>query len=110
MRFPSWFLTVVLGIGLSGCQGAPEPAAEESAVPPPAHSRVTRLDITSREPAFGNRSFGTVGAYEILMGTATAVADPQAPLKRRHRRPRERPAQRRRARGVHVRVRHPQAR
>ncbi len=80
MRFPCWILTVVLGIGLSGCQGAPEPAAEESAAPPPAHSRVTRLDITSREPAFGNRSFGTVGAYEILMGTATAVADPQAPL------------------------------
>ena len=79
MRFRRCVLTVVLGIGLSGCQGAGEPGPEESA-PPPAHSRVTRLDVTSREPAFGGRSFGTAGAYEILLGTATAVADPGAPL------------------------------
>ena len=73
-------LTVVLGIGLSGSPGAGEPAPQESASPQLAHSRVTRLDITSREPAFGGRSFGAVGAYEILLGTATAVADPGAPL------------------------------
>ena len=65
-------------IGLGGCQGAGEPAAEESAAPPPPHSRVTRLDVTSRGPAFGGREFGAAGAYEILMGTATAVADPGA--------------------------------
>ena len=80
MRFRRGLLTVVLGIGLSGCQGAGEPAPEESPSTPRAHSRVTRLDITSREPAFGGRSFGAVGAYEILLGTATAVADPNAPL------------------------------
>ena len=80
MRFRHYLLTVVLGIGLGGCQGAGEPVAEESAAVPLAHSRVTRLDITSREPAFGGRSFGDVGAYEILLGTATAVADPNAPL------------------------------
>ena len=80
MQFRRHLLTVVLGIGLSGSQGAGEPAQTESASPALAHSRVTRLDITSRETAFGGRSFGAVGAYEILLGTATAVADPGAPL------------------------------
>lgn len=79
MRFRRCLWTVVLGLGLAGCQGGGEPAPEESGSVPRAHSRVTRLDITSREPAFGGRSFGDVGAYEILLGTATAVADPHAP-------------------------------
>ena len=80
MQFRRHSLTVVVvvGIGLSGCQGAG--AQQESASPALAHSRVTRLDITSREPAFGGRSFDAVGPYEILLGTATAVADPGAPL------------------------------
>ena len=78
MRFRRQVLTVVLGIGLSGYQGVGE--AQESATPAPEGSRVTRLDITSRGPAFGGRSFGAVGPYEILLGTATAVADPDAPL------------------------------
>ena len=72
-------------------------------------SRVTRLDITSREPAFGGRSFGAVGQYEILLGTATAVADPGAPPRAQDRGYRERPAQRGRAGRVHLRGRHPQA-
>ncbi len=80
MQFRRHLLTVVLGIGLSGSQGAGEPVQKESASPALTHSRVTRLDITSRETAFGGRSFGAVGAYEILLGTATAVADPGAPL------------------------------
>ena len=78
MRFCRLLLTVVLGIGLGGFQGVGE--AQESEPPPLAQSRVTRLDITSREAAFGGRSFGAVGAYEILLGTATAVADPGDPL------------------------------
>ena len=78
MRFRRPVLTVVLGIGLSGYQGVGE--AQESAPPAPEGSRVTRLDVTSRGPAFGGRSFGAVGPYEILLGTATAVADPDAPL------------------------------
>ena len=80
MRFQRYLLTVVLGIGLSGCQGAAQQEPEESASVALAHSRVTRLDITSRERAFGGRSFGEIGAYEILLGTATAVADPHVPL------------------------------
>ena len=77
MRFRRQVLTVVLGFGLSGFQGVAE--AQESVTPTLEGSRVTRLDITSRGPAFGGRSFGDVGAYEILLGTATAVADPGAP-------------------------------
>ena len=78
MHFRRQVLTVVVGIGLSGFHGVGE--AQESATPALAGSRVTRLDITSRGPAFGGRSFGDVGPYEILLGTATAVADPGAPL------------------------------
>ena len=77
MQLRRHLLTIVLGIGLSGCQVAGEQTESAS---PLAHSRVTRLDITSREPAFGGRSFGAVGAYEILLGTATAVADPGSRL------------------------------
>ena len=71
---------VVLGLAISAglaCQGSSvsETASDADSKP---RSRVTRLDITSRRPAFDNHSFGQVGPYEILMGTATAVADPQA--------------------------------
>jgi len=41
-------------------------------------SRVTRLEITSRRPAFGGQSFGASGAYEVLIGQAHAVVDPSA--------------------------------
>jgi hypothetical protein len=41
---------------------------------------VTALEIVSRGPAFGGRSFGAVGPYEILIGRARAVIDPQAGL------------------------------
>ena len=77
MQFLRHVLTVVLAIGLSGFPAAAEQGGPAS--PTLAHSRVTRLDITSREAAFGGRSFGAVGAYEILLGTATAVADPAPP-------------------------------
>ncbi len=78
MRSRHHLLTVVLGIGLGTSHGVGE--AQESATSALEGSRVTRLDITSREPAFGGRSFGAAGPYEILLGTATAVADPAAPF------------------------------
>lgn len=43
-------------------------------------SRITDLEITSRNPAFGGKSFGSVGPYEILIGRAKAVLDPTATL------------------------------
>ena len=60
---------VVVGVA---CQS--QPGSEPGQT---GQSRVTRLDITSRRPAFDGRVFGKVGAYEILVGTATAVADPR---------------------------------
>ena len=82
MLLRRWLGVVVLGLvasgGVVGCgEGQPESQTPTAA---PAHSRVTQLDITSRQPAFGGRSFGEVGPYEILIGTATAVADSQAAL------------------------------
>jgi hypothetical protein len=44
----------------------------------PAKSRLTRLDISSRQAAFGGVAFDGVGPYEILMGRASAVIDPAA--------------------------------
>ena len=84
MRFRVWWVAVVLGLGWSGPAGSGAVAGgqgpEETAAGSPAHSRVVRIEVTSRGPAFGGRSFGAVGPYEILLGTATAVADPSAAL------------------------------
>src|SRR5688572_6195822 len=54
-------------------EGGGQPAPQSS-------SRVTALEIVSRGPAFGGRPFGAVGPYEILIGRARAVIDPQAAL------------------------------
>lgn len=84
MRLRVWWVAVVLGLGWSGLAGSGGAAGgqgpETPAAGSPAHSRVVRLEVTSRGPAFGGRSFGAVGPYEILLGTATAVADPSAAL------------------------------
>lgn len=53
MRFRRQLLTVVVAMGLGAFQGVGE--AQESATPALEGSRVTRLDITSRGPAFGGR-------------------------------------------------------
>ena len=41
-----------------------------------AHAEVTSLDIASRVPALGGRSFGAAGTYEMLTGRATFALDP----------------------------------
>ena len=84
MRLRVWWVAVTLGLGWSGPAGSGAAAGgqgpEAPAAGSPAHSRVVRIEVTSRGPAFGGRSFGAVGPYEILLGTATAVADPSAAL------------------------------
>src|SRR5690349_6414763 len=46
----------------------------------PATARIARLDITSvQSPTFGGTSFGRVGAYEKLVGTAFGEVDPDDP-------------------------------
>jgi Alpha/beta hydrolase domain len=44
-----------------------------------AQARITRIQITKTEPAFGGMSFGTVGPYERLTGKAFGEVDPKAP-------------------------------
>ena len=41
-----------------------------------------RIEISSRTPAFGGRSFGTRGAYEQIVGKAHMRIDPRAPANR----------------------------
>src|SRR5262249_48384132 len=76
MRLLKWTSTVAVFVTLasagSGRSQTTPPAAAK------ALSRVTKLDIMSRRLAFGGKSFGTAGPYEILIGRAHAVADPRA--------------------------------
>jgi Alpha/beta hydrolase domain len=44
-----------------------------------ADARITRIEITKSEPAFGGQSFGAVGAYEHLTGRVTGELDPADP-------------------------------
>jgi hypothetical protein len=44
----------------------------------PASARITRLEITRVEPAFGGRSFGSVGTFERVIGRAYGEVDPRA--------------------------------
>src|SRR5262245_33900349 len=44
-----------------------------------AEARITRIEVTKVEPAFGGQSFGTVGAYERVIGKAYGEVDPRAP-------------------------------
>jgi len=48
---------------------------------PSARARVTQIVITATEqPAFGGKSFGTVGPYERISGHVTGEVDPKLPL------------------------------
>lgn len=41
-----------------------------------ADARITRIEITSRGPAFGGASFGAVGTYERIVGVAYGEVNP----------------------------------
>ncbi len=45
----------------------------------PAQAQVSRFEVIERQPAFGGRSFGEVGAYVLLRGKATLELDPAEP-------------------------------
>lgn len=70
MKLAKWVTTVVVSVTLSAVAGVSGRSQTASPSAPKALSRVTRLDITSRLPAFGGKSFGTAGPYEILIGRA----------------------------------------
>lgn len=42
----------------------------------PVSAQVTRLEVTSREPAAGGQSFGAAGQYEVLRGRVHGEVDP----------------------------------
>jgi hypothetical protein len=47
----------------------------------PAEARITSIVVTTKtSPAFGGQSFGDVGQYEQLDGTASGETDPKYPL------------------------------
>ena len=45
----------------------------------PSEARITRIEITKVEPAFGGQTFGDVGAYERVTGRAYGEVDPSLP-------------------------------
>ena len=57
-----------------------KPRAAQGAAPvrPAAagRSHIARIDITERVRAFGGRSFGSIGQYELILGRAHGLADP----------------------------------
>jgi Alpha/beta hydrolase domain len=44
-----------------------------------AEARITHIEITKTEPAFGGQSFGDIGPYERLTGRVTGELDPADP-------------------------------
>ena len=65
MRLPPAILVAALAIG--------------AALPTTAQARITSIDITKVEPAFGGQRFGAPGAYERVAGKAHGEVDPKAP-------------------------------
>jgi hypothetical protein len=55
-----------------------------------ARAEVTRIEVTARADILGGKSFGTVGAYEKIIGKVYFSIDHASP-QRRHRRCRESP-------------------
>ena len=51
-----------------------------AALPSLSSAAITQIQITSQTPAFGGVSFGAVGPYENLVGTAFGEVDPADPL------------------------------
>lgn len=47
---------------------------------PAADARITQISIATQTPAFGGASFGNVGTYQNLVGTAYGEIDPNDPL------------------------------
>jgi len=46
----------------------------------PAEARITKISISSTAPAYGGATFGSVGAYEFVTGTAFGEVDPLSPV------------------------------
>ena len=62
-----WFGRAVMAFGAIGFMTAE------------AEARITHIEITKTEPAFGGQSFGDIGPYERLTGQVTGELDPADP-------------------------------
>ncbi len=86
--------TLVAFISLAGCNGGGGGSAPPPPPPPPAPAPapvaptgITTISINSatatsepsQNPTFGGTTFGTVGAYRKIVGTATGTVDPNDP-------------------------------
>jgi len=63
LRLAAAGLTVAVVFGVSG-----------------VHARITNIQMASQTPASGGASFGSVGAYENIVGVAFGEIDPDDPL------------------------------
>ncbi|MEJ2204806.1 MAG: alpha/beta hydrolase domain-containing protein [Gemmatimonadota bacterium] len=52
------------------------------AVVTPASAELVRIEVLSRTPFLGGRSFGVAGPYEVIVGRAHFVVDPDLPANR----------------------------
>ncbi|MDQ2734422.1 MAG: hypothetical protein M3Y55_05405, partial [Pseudomonadota bacterium] len=77
-------------ISIAGCGGgsdSPAPAPVTTAPPPPPPTGITTITINSatdatepsQNPTFGGTTFGPVGTYQKIVGTATGTLDPADP-------------------------------
>jgi hypothetical protein len=60
---------------------APAVALAFVSLVPGADARTARIDLSPPTSPFGNTSFGSVGQYEQIDGTAYGEIDPRDPLK-----------------------------
>lgn len=66
-----WTRAALAAPAIALCAAAVAPGAAEA--------KITRIEITKVEPAFGGKSFGSVGAYERVTGKAYGEVDPLEP-------------------------------
>ena len=74
------FGTSLLALSLAGCGGGGGTAASVVATPAPLPQGITKIVINSTQTAvFGGTSFGSVGTYDKIQGTAYGVMNPNDP-------------------------------
>ncbi|RMF73848.1 MAG: hypothetical protein D6740_03165, partial [Alphaproteobacteria bacterium] len=71
-RSGGWWVRLLVGLLVAMVVGADGPV----------RARVERVEITSREPFAGGRSFGKIGPYEKIRGRFFYAVDPRAAFNR----------------------------
>ena len=67
-------------VNLRAAHGAEPANLVKLATDGKGRSHIASIEITERvRPAFGGRSFGSIGQYELILGRAHGLADPLSP-------------------------------